>query len=214
MKFRLLEKPLRSLIALPGLSESGKGLRPVLCFLHGCDEGPPTDIEDALTRHGPLRRENAARVADDFIVVAPQLPMRGDVWQLYGDAVQEIVRKVQKSCWGDVKRTYLTGFSFGGNGVFDLALSRPRPWAALWAVDPTRIPERDPGLPVWLSVGKAARLNRESFIHALNLTPVDVDEGADRVYLDEGADHVGSATLAYRDKRVYSWLLSKRLPPA
>ncbi|MBW3534585.1 MAG: hypothetical protein KY453_05120, partial [Gemmatimonadetes bacterium] len=33
----------------------------------------------------------------------------------------------------------------------------------------------------------------------------------DRVWLDEGADHVGSARRAYADGRIYAWLLARRL---
>jgi hypothetical protein len=45
-------------------------------------------MEDALTRHGPLRRENPVEVLQDFIVIAPQLPVRGDIWRRYADAVR------------------------------------------------------------------------------------------------------------------------------
>jgi predicted peptidase len=200
---------LRYLLALPGEPESQKALWPVICFLHGYDEGAPMKIEDALTRHGPLRLGNPVRRVNNFIMIAPQLPVRGDIWHRYADGVREIVQDVQKRHGGDPRRTYLTGFSFGGNGVFNLALHQPNFWAALWAVDPTRIPSRDPKLPVWLSFGEAARYNKKGFIRALDLAPIDA--GTDRVYLDEGADHVGSAMRAYRDERIYSWLLTKRL---
>lgn len=203
---------LPSLLALPGDRRSRKTPWPMLCFLHGYDEGPPAKIEEGVAKHGPLRPENVIRVLKDFIVIAPQLPMRGDLWGRFADGVQQVVRNAQKTYGGDPKRTYLTGFSFGGNGVFDLALLQPDFWAALWAVDPTRPPIRDPKRPVWLSFGEVARYNKEGFIRALNLAELGESGGADRVYLDEGSNHVGSATLAYRDERIYSWLLSKHLP--
>jgi predicted peptidase len=210
-QFRLEQgDALRYLLAVPSAVESVKQPWPVLCFLHGFDEGAPARIEVGLTRHGPLRPGSAARV-EDFIVIAPQLPVRGDLWRRYAGGVRQIVRDAQKNYGGDLRRTYLTGFSFGGNGVFDLALSQPDFWAALWAVDPTRIPLTDPKRPIWLSFGEAARFNKQGFIRSLGLTPIGSGAEADRVYLDEGADHVGSATQAYRDERIYSWLLSKRL---
>ena len=52
-------------------------------------------------------------------------------------------------------------------GVFDLAIRRPGRWAALWAVDPTRVPPDDPGLPVWLSIGAAARPLTPAFASTL-----------------------------------------------
>lgn len=206
---RLIESaPLRYLLSVPPSQETA-GPRPVLVFLHGYDEGAPTDIHRALTLHGPLRPGNPPIASEQFIVVAPQLPARGDLWLRSADAVREIVRQVQTEHEGDPRRTYLTGFSFGGNGVFDLALAQPGVWAALWAVDPTRVPSRDPGLPVWLSSGEISRRRQAAFNAALSLQPADAGEFGDRVYTDEGMDHVGTATLAYRDERIYRWQLAR-----
>jgi hypothetical protein len=91
--------------------------------------------------------------------------------------------------------------------VFDLALAQPGMWAALWAVDPTRVPEHDPGLPVWLSSGEISRRRQAGFTAALGLEPAGT---GDRIYTDQGMDHVGTATLAYQDERIYRWLLERR----
>ena len=109
---------------------------PVLFFLHGYDEGMPTDIQDALTRHGPLRPGNAVPALQHFIIIAPQMPTRGDVWHRYTKAVRLILRHVHQRYGGDPKRTYLTGFSFGANGVFDLALLQPATWAGYGRLTP------------------------------------------------------------------------------
>lgn len=206
-RLRLMEPaPLPYLLSLP----EGDTPRPVLCFLHGYDEAAPTPISEGVTRHGPLRPGSAPSARDDFIVVAPQMPRAGDLWFRHAAALGEIVRAVQREHDGDPARTYLTGFSFGGNGVFDLALADAEPWAALWPVDPTRVPEADPGLPVWLSSGAVSRLGERAFVRRLGLAPPDEGEPADRVYVDEGDDHVGTATRAYRDPRIYAWLLARR----
>jgi hypothetical protein len=206
---RLVESaPLRYLLSLPSAASAAP--RPVLVFLHGYDEGAPADIHAALTLHGPLRADNPAAARDEFIVVAPQLPVCGDYWLRSADAVRDIVRGVQAEHGGDPSRTYLTGFSFGGNGVFDLGLAMPEMWAALWSVDPTRVPRRDPGLPVWLSSGAISRRIQAVFNDALRLELAGAGPLGERVYTDEGMDHVGTATLAYRDERIYRWLLEKR----
>jgi predicted peptidase len=204
------EGPLRSLLSLP--EDGGAGPRPVLCFLHGYDEAAPLDIHPALTLHGPLRPGNPP-VVRDFIVVAPQLPRAGDHWAHHAGDVRAIVRSVRQEHGGDARRTYLTGFSFGGNGVFDLALLQPGEWAALWSVDPTRVPRQDPGAPVWLSIGGIARRIKHTFVDALRLHAAGgaTPHGA-RIWEDEGEDHVGSARRAYQDERIYAWLLSKSLP--
>ena len=209
VRLRVKDGPLRSLVAVPQAQPAAG--HPVLCFLHGYEEGAPTPMQDALTRHGPLRPGNPVRAREAFLIVAPQLPTRGDLWHQHADAVRTILTQVRQQHAGDPQRTYLTGFSFGGNGVFDLALLQPNTWAALWAVDPTRVPARDPQCPVWLSVGAAARRRTAGFLRALALQPLGERAEAVRVYLDEGADHVGAATRAYQDARIYAWLLSKRL---
>jgi poly(3-hydroxybutyrate) depolymerase len=194
------------LLSVPDSVKSGRC--PVLCFLHGLDEGPPTDIYAGVTAHGPLSPRGSSLAATEFIVIAPQLPVRGDRWHSYGDAVCEITNWVHDEYSGDRQRTYLTGFSFGGNGVFDIALLAPSMWAALWSVDPTRVPASDPGLPVWLSAGAASRWNNAHFVERLRLKPL-LDDADDRVFVDEGLDHVGTATSAYKNDQVYRWLLSK-----
>lgn len=204
--------PLRYLISVPKLQTPETELRPVLCFLHGYDEAAPLAIRKALTRHGPLRKGSSHRAGREFIVIAPQVPApAGDVWHRYGDHVLQIVSEARRLYHGDESRTYLTGFSFGANGVFDLSLIRHDFWAAIWPVDPTRIPERDPKQPVWLSFGEVSRRAKNGFIRELGLKPAHNNMEADRIYLDQGQDHVGSATLAYRDDRIYAWLLSKKL---
>jgi poly(3-hydroxybutyrate) depolymerase len=202
--------PLPYVLSLPRARDGGPW--PVLVFLHGYDEAAPVPLRDGATRHGPLRPGSAPLATRDFIVIAPQLPRGGDLWHLQADAVRDIVEQVRGEHGGDAARTYLTGFSFGGNGVFDLALAQPGFWAALWAVDPTRVPRGDVGRPAWLSIGHIARHAEASFVRALRSLPADGPApSADRLHLDEGEDHVGAATRAYADERIYRWLVSKRL---
>jgi acetyl esterase/lipase len=207
--------PLRYLLSLPSGPRPVSGARPVLCFLHGYDEAVPADIHVGVRKHGPLREGSSPLALERFIVVAPQLPRAGDLWHLYADPVHALVRQVQALHGGDPERTYLTGFSFGGNGVLDLALVKRSFWSALWPVDPTRVPVTDPELPVWLSVGGVARYNKRHFIEQLQLREADGGAGGasrtDRLYTDRGEDHVASATSAYREDRIYRWLLTKHL---
>jgi predicted peptidase len=176
---------------------------PLLCFLHGYGEAAPLAPDIALRRHGPLARSSASLARDEFIVVAPQLPFAGDTWHRYADEVLSVLDEVAAKQPIDAARRYLTGFSFGGNGVFDLALLQPEAWAALWAVDPTRVPREPPRQPVWISAGAVARSQRSEFVRSLALRPQ-----GERVWADDGEDHVGSARVAYGDERVYRWLLA------
>jgi predicted peptidase len=197
----LEDYPLRCLVRVPD-----REARPVLCFLHGYDEGAPMNMCGALTAHGPLRNGNPNAWIDRFVIVAPQLPMRGDVWHRYAAIVRQIVQAERERHGCDMSRAYLTGFSFGANGVFDLALEQNDLWTAVWAVDPTRVPTRALEIPVWVSMGEVARYQTRAFIDRLRLEPA-IGAG-ERIFTDEGLDHVGAARSAYRDPRVYEWLLS------
>lgn len=74
------------LLSVP--SAAGQGPWPVLTFLHGLDEAAPCPIREAVTRHGPLNAKNPARIRDEFIVVAPQMPRGGDLWHRFSDTVK------------------------------------------------------------------------------------------------------------------------------
>jgi len=189
------EQIVKHLLSVP----PGPGPHPVLCFLHGYDEAAPAPLEQALTRHGPLRPGNPPLVAERFIVLAPQLPFAGDIWHRYAHDLHRLVESTLEAHGGDAERVYLTGFSFGANGVFDLAHFERRAWAALWVVDPTRLPRRPVRQPVWFSAGEVSRHLKDSF------AGVAVKEK--HIYEDRGDDHVGTAKRAYADERIYSWLL-------
>ena len=204
-------QPLRYLLSVPAAPVPADGW-PVLCFLHGYDEAAPLDIQRALTRHGPFQSSSAPQARTSFVVVAPQLPTAGDIWRRYATPVLQLVQDVRAQYAGNPRQTYLSGFSFGGNGVFDLAIEQPSTWAALWSVDPTRVPREDPQRPVWLSFGAVARSRKEGFIRALDLQPAGDGPEGRRLYLDQGEGHVGSARLAYADERIYDWIQSKQLP--
>ena len=174
-------------------------------------------IERALTLHGPLAPSAAPAARERFLVVAPQLVRGGDLWHRSADDVLAIVNDAAGRFGGDPERWFLTGFSFGGNGVFDLGAVHRGRWRALWAVDPTRVP-LDPldDTPIWLSIGAAARGLTSGFVRTLGLARAatkherrGVTPDASRLYLDEGLDHVGSAASAYADARIYDWMSAR-----
>jgi len=197
----LADLPLRCLVSAPDT----RAALPLLVFLHGYDEAAPTPPGEALRRHGPLAPTSAAR--DDFIVLAPQLREPGDRWRFHAADLVQAIERVESRWRVDVERRFLTGFSFGANGVFDLALAMPSMWTALWAVDPTRVPETDPRVPVWLSSGEISRLLEERMRAKLGLS---TDPQSPRVIVDHGLNHVETALQAYADEAAYAWLLRQR----
>ena len=209
--------PLSGVISSPPSRRAGAAL---LCFLHGRGEAQPLDTVTAMTMHGPLGATSAVDAPGnnvDFVVVAPQLPIAGDHWHEQADRVVALVRAVEAEHGTDPSRRDLTGFSFGGNGVFDLAHRQREIWAALWAVDPTRIPEPDLVAPLWLSLGSSARPVTASSVARLGSVALDPDArdapaGAPRLHLDLGQGHVETAERAYADARIYRWLATHVRP--
>src|SRR6185295_14618414 len=103
--------PLRYLLSVPPKNASREEPFPLLCFLHAYGEAAPRDIQRALTLHGPLRASSAARARKEFIIVAPQLLIGGDLRQRYADALRHVVSHVRSETRSDPRRTYLTSFS-------------------------------------------------------------------------------------------------------
>lgn len=212
-------EPLTGVLSLPPRLRPGA---PLLCFLHGRGEAQPEAAPATLSRHGPLYPLSALDApfeqdgAAGFVVVAPQLPVAGDHWHEHADRVRRLVEEVEAHHDTDPSRRYLTGFSFGGNGVFDLGHRQAGFWAALWAVDPTRLPDPDLQPPLWLSLGSSARPKAAAAIARLGSVEVAIEDDGlppscgSRVHVDQGEDHVGCARRAYADARIYRWLLGHR----
>jgi predicted peptidase len=110
-----------------------------------------------------------------------------------------------------IARTYLTGFSYGGNGVLEIGVRQPDVWAALWPVEPTRPPERSADRPIWVSAGQRARKHKEAFRNVWRVQDRVRPNAAphpERVYEDRGFHHVRTAIEAYREGDIYDWLLT------
>src|SRR3954468_16051834 len=67
------------------------GPLPLLCFLHGYGEAAPMAIDRALRRHRPLAASAAALARREFIILAPQLPIAGDLWGRHADRVRTLI---------------------------------------------------------------------------------------------------------------------------
>lgn len=204
--------PLSGILSLPRRLPSGAAL---LCFLHGHGEAQPMDPVMATTMHGPLFAGSALDdegLALPFLVLAPQLPVAGDHWHVHAARIAEQVQRVERQYATDPARRYLCGFSFGGNGVYDLGYRQPGFWSALWAVDPTRVPETALSMPLWLSIGSTARPYSAEAIARLRSEPLaaeaaEVPAHVTRLHHDAGLGHVETAQDAFADVRAYRWLL-------
>jgi hypothetical protein len=77
------------------------------------------------------------------------------------------------------------------HGYSEAAPLQPDLWTALWAVDPTRVPQQAPAQPVWLSAGALARSRRGAFVEALGL-----GAHGERVWADDGETTCAGCSLS------------------
>ena len=102
---------------------------PVILFLHGSGERGKDGDKPVAVGLGPYVRAHL----HDFpaIVVFPQAPAESE-WSGAGTSIAlNALDAATRDFHGDVARTYLTGLSMGGYGVWELALRQPRRFAAL-----------------------------------------------------------------------------------
>jgi predicted peptidase len=227
---------LRYLLYLPAKFKDLPEKRwPVLCFLHGAGEaakdsdGQEQPIEK-LMDHGtpPWHCEINSPLIRDFIVISPQLPARGRWKQTDFERVQPILRTIYDGFRGDTERTYLTGFSYGGEAVFDFVIwaeelaqkepSRKVSWAALWPVDDANDQARAscPVKRIWLHFGAWKPIPQKDTAKNLELIQAETFRNSylktDKIYTDYAPlkyGHQATCVAAYADWRVYEWMLSR-----
>jgi predicted peptidase len=185
---------------------------PVIVFLHGMGECGTDGSRQLAVGLGP-----AVLLAPErwpFLVVFPQKPSPRDRWDEHEEAVLAMVARVRKEYRVDGGRVYLTGLSQGGNGTWVIGSRRPEVWAAIAPVcgygDPSVV---GPGLtrvPVWAFHGEADPVVPASQTRDL-AAAVERSGGSVKVTIFPGVDH-NSWDRAYRDERLYEWLLEHRLP--
>lgn len=107
---------------------AGSARPPVVVFLHGSGEIGTDGVKPTQVGLGPYLRSHQ----DDFpaIVVFPQI-REGESWDDGADFAFAALRAASEEFHGDPERTYLTGVSLGGYGVWTLARLQPQRFAAL-----------------------------------------------------------------------------------
>jgi predicted esterase len=108
---------------------SGPGPHPVLCFLHGVGEAAadregrqPQLLSKVLEHRSPgWHAENATPLVSRFLVICPQLGRQRRWEPADAEWVDALVSHAIRDHGGDQSRLVLTGFSYGGEGTFQLA---------------------------------------------------------------------------------------------
>ena len=133
-------------------------------------------------------------------------------WNLHAEELIEIVDSVIQTYRGDSKRTYLTGLSYGGFGVWWMASHYPERFAAANPIVGYAHPDlidsiAAAGMPVWCFAGGRDRaVPVEHFYEGMNklerLSSAEV-----RFTVEEDMNHDVWARV-YAGEDLYRWLLS------
>jgi len=197
----------------------GDGPHPVLCFLHGAGEGArdkkgsPQLLEKLFEHQSPAwHAENGTPFGSRFLLVCPQLE-RYRRWEpTDASLIDAVVETAISDYKGDKSRLVLTGFSYGGEGAFQIASESTHRWSTIFAVDPAL--QRVPPYPaadvrVWVHHGRQqpGTHNMDSFAQGLGLQPWTGALGASRVLTNSDTDHGPTCAQAYVQADVCNWML-------
>lgn len=198
------------LLYLPAQYEDDKNHRwPVIITLHGSGECGSVERMAGMA----LPRFVASRPKKfPFIVVAVNAPT---MWYRGKNAaaVLEILEEVAANHRTDPDRVYLTGYSMGGFGTWELAIARPDLFAAIVPVCGVGIPAAGgniASLPTWAFHGAMDRnvpvAGSRQMIEAMK------EAGGHPRYTEYPSEAHEIWESVYRSMSVYKWLLEQRRP--
>jgi predicted esterase len=198
---------------------------PIILFLHGRGERGSEGMWQTQIGIAEAVRNHPDRWP--FVIVMPQCP---DTAHWTDPAMTELAMasldQESNEFHGDPTRTYLTGLSMGGYGVWELARLYPRHWAAIaisssgifWSYEPERwklesiLPAQYAQAlgrtPIWLFCGSAdpvvAPRQSELMYDAFKTAGGNI-----RLWIYQGLGH-DSWTRAYDEPELPRWLLAHR----
>ncbi|GEM_PF-708133 len=180
---------------------------PLILYLHGA--GGSGTMLDAVRKEGlPARVEKGGNLP--FVVVAPQCPL-GVFWNTREDEVLAILDEVMNNRNIDPACVYLTGFSMGAFGVWQLASHHPNRFAAIAPVsgggDPAYA-RKLKEMPAWIFHGTEDRVIRAA--ESQKIAEAMREAGAEvELTLYPGADH-DCWKKVYANEALYRWFLEHK----
>jgi len=206
--------PYDYLLHLPrGYHDFGK--RPLIIFLHGAGE-VDKDVR-VLQNLDIFHYANGTVPASDFpfIVISPVTPKHGWDSQRVVKFLDEFLKDNRYRYTIDTSRIYLTGFSMGGFGTFDVACDYPDRFAAIVPLAGGCNPDRAEKLltvPTWAFHGDAD--NVVAFEHTDKMVTAmrELNHPDVRLTPLHGAGH-GIPESVYTRPELYRWLLTQQKVP-
>jgi predicted esterase len=167
-------------VFLPSTRRDGVDQKhPVLCFLHGVGEAlNGGSLEGVAAHQSPAwHADNRSALTAPFLTVCPQRRDAGRWTAVDAKNLHSLLDRVIEQHNGNDNRVFLTGFSYGGDGVFWFAdYDRGDRFRKLWAVDPTLSPLASkpapvppPECPILIHYGTDAGQEMRAFIQRAGL---------------------------------------------
>ena len=187
-------------------------LWPLIVYLHGSN-GVGSDIERIRNVTPPIVRGGESDLP--FIVVSPQNPE--GIWPEYIDEMDQLVQYLLAELPVDPERVILSGLSDGGYGTWNYALRYPERFDAIVPISygPVLRPD-DPmpdlcalnGVAIWIfhSENDAVIPIEPNYAAVEALEACGNEQVRFTVYPRAG--HGGAWLKAYRDERLYRWMLN------
>ncbi len=201
---------------------------PCIVFLHGRGESGRDGLKQVAQGLGQAILWDQERWP--FIVIMPQKPEAGAMWEDYADAVMAALQEARRELRIDPDRIALTGLSQGGHGTWTIGAAFPDVWSALVPI--CGFPGRSfgPGsearqaaerlapaiahLPVWAFHGESDRVVPAEQTRVM-IEALESAGAKPRATYYAGVDH-NCWDKAYREERtdggVAAWLLKQRRP--
>jgi predicted peptidase len=188
----------------------GKSSAPAILFLHGAGQVGKNGLDQIDGGLGEAIRKREQTFP--FITIFPQA--QEGSWSADspdGIRAMVILDEVQKAYRVDAQRTYLTGYSMGGEGTWSLAAVHPSRWAAIVPLCPSEnrsAATKLKHIPCWCFQGDRDGIDT---LNATRRMVQAIQSAGGRVIFVEypGVGH-NCWDLAYADPDLWEWLLQQK----
>lgn len=182
-------------------------LYPLCIYLHGA-----SNTGSDLTKREPGANIFASKDFYDerpCIVIAPEAPAGTGAFNKISGNIFALIEHLAANLPIDRNRIYITGYSMGSRGTWDLIIEKPELFAAAVPVGGPMSKSKAasvPKMPIWVHYGELDR--KDEFTGLLTA----LKEAGNEVKFTEhkGADHVGFHNQVAKNEDVHEWLFSQK----
>jgi predicted peptidase len=198
---------------------------PLVLFLHGSG-ARGNDNEKQLTNLPASLMDSANRTEYPSFLLVPQCPSN-DVWVNFPDFPNSLeatrtpttagrlalalVDDLSKKINIDSRRLYITGYSMGGEGTFDLISRRPDLFAAAIPICPVADTSKANNIrhiPIWIFHGDNDKVN--DVIYSRLMSAALKQAGANVKYTEYSGIGHSCWNKAYSEPGLWAWLFNQR----